>query len=670
MKRRDLILGNPIHGIAVNIAIDILNYVYDDDEIISATMIENVLDKRLGIDDMRIGDAKALLEEHRVFGKGVKRITENCVSFCDLFNIDEQFSYVLSFILAMNTHMGFRDFFFKAEFMDARWDIDATFADLAGLSVSDLQEAMQRLHRLHLLETYHLNGITGEELPPALQDALLHNTLTSKADLVERMVTLSEPAEFTLDQFSYVETDIVADYLSYASEQHCEGINILLHGPSGSGKTQLAKALAEYACLDAYDIRSRNQQSSGLVAELDSAHASKTRLQHLAMVSELLNPDDNVVLLIDECESLFHQSDDKYSKDTLHRLLEHNALPVIWTTNHVHCLEPSFIRRFKVVLDVQPPEGDSLLTIAKPHLKGLRLSKPFKQSLVQLDNITPAHIANAGHVAKVISHTGKQAENTVTQVIESSLDAAGLLERPMHYRGDMDFDMRLLNIKQSAAELATITDAVKSNASVRVLLTGPAGTGKTAFAHHLANIHQRKLKRITGSDVLSKYVGESEQHVAALFREAHRVGDMLLLDEVDSLLSSRDFAQATHEVQLVNELLAQMECFTQPLFAATNYEKRLDKAVLRRFDFKLECDYLSAHQVITLYQNVLALNHVPVVDKARLTALSRLTPGDFALLQRRKRFTPLSALRKQAIALLEVENNRKHSSNPIGFIAK
>ena len=450
MKRRDLILGNPIHGIAVNIAIDILNYVYDDDEVIAATMIENVLDKRLGIDDMRVGDAKTLLEEHRVFGKGVKRITENCVSFCDLFNIDEQFSYVVGFILAMNTHMGFRDFFFKAEFMDARWDIDATFADLAALSVSDLQEAIQRLHRLHLLDTYHLNGITGEELPPALQDALLHNTLTSKADLVERMVTLSEPAEFTLEQFSYMETDIVADYLSYASEQHCEGINILLHGPSGSGKTQLAKALAEYACLDTYDIRSRNQQGSGLVAELDSTHASKTRLQHLAMVSELLNPDDNVLLLIDECESVFQQSDDKYSKDTLHGLLENNSLPVIWTTNHVHCLEQSFIRRFKVVLDVQPPEGDTLLTIAKPHLKGLRLSKPFKQSLVQLDNITPAHIANAGHVAKVIHHKGKQAENTVTQVIESSLDAAGLLERPMRYRGDMDFDMRLLNIKQSA----------------------------------------------------------------------------------------------------------------------------------------------------------------------------------------------------------------------------
>lgn len=669
MKRRDLILGNPIHGIAVNIAIDILNYMYDDDEIISATMIENVLDKRLGIDDVRIDDAKTQLEEHRLFGKGVKRINENCMSFCDLFNIDEQFSYVLGFILAMSTHMGFRDFFFKAEFMDARWDIDATFADIAGLSVSALQDAMQRLHRLHLLETYHLNGITGEELPSVLQDALLNTTLTSKAELVERMVTLSEPAEFMLDQFSYVETDIVADYLNHASEQHCTGINILLHGPSGSGKTQLAKALAEYACLEAYDIRSRNQKNSGLAAELDSAHASKTRLQYLAMVCELLNPNDNVLLLVDECESLFNQSDDKYSKDTLQRMLEHNALPVIWTTNHVHCLEPSFIRRFKLVLEVEPPNGETLLSISKSHLHGLRLSKPFKKELVKTDNITPAHIANASHVAKVVQHRGKQAETTVTQIVESSLDAAGLLERPMRYRGEMDFDIDLLNIKQSATELNAIAHAVKNNASVRVLLTGPAGTGKTAFAHQLANANQRTLKRITGSDVLSKYVGESEQHVAALFREAHRVGDMLLLDEVDSLLSSRDLAQATHEVQLVNELLAQMECFTQPLFAATNYEKRLDKAVLRRFDFKLECDYLNAHQVITLYQNVLALNYVPVADKVRLTALSRLTPGDFAVLQRRKRFTSLSALRKQAIALLEAENKRKQTSQPIGFIA-
>ena len=73
--------------------------------------------------------------------------------------------------------------------------------------------------------------------------------------------------------------------------------------------------------------------------------------------------------------------------------------------------------------------------------------------------------------------------------------------------------------------------------------------------------------------------------------------------------------------------------------------------------------------MILLYKTVLVLSHVSKSDKSKLSALTRLTPGDFALLQRRKRFTPMNTLREQAIAFLHAENARKQTSTPIGFIA-
>ena len=660
----------PIHRLATGVARDLLNRAYGECDIVPKAMIETLLNKRFGINRLTREEAISLIDTDGSKKGNPSLIKSNCRTFCRLFELDESFDYVLQFILVMNAHDGFCGFFIQADFMDNRWDIDKTISDLAAISISELRNALAKLHRLHLLEVDSLNLITGEELPPMIQEVLLHQKLTSKKDdLLDHLLDKSTDAEFDLSAFHYVETDVVADYLTNVRELHLSGVNILLHGPSGSGKTQLAKTLAEHSELNLFDVRSRTIDGAGFHAELDSHHASKTRLQHLAMVCELLNPDDRAVLLVDECESLFSQTDNRYSKETLQRLLESNRIPIIWITNHVVELEPSFIRRFKLVIDVQPPDGDALMEVSKQHLKGLRLSQSYKQELIHTENITPAHIANAGHVAKVIHHTGKQAENTITHIVENSLEAADLLERPMGYNGELNFDIGLLNIKQSDVELKSITKAIEDNASVRILLTGPAGTGKTAFAHHLAKQHQRTMKRITGSDVLSKYVGESEQQVAALFREAHRVGDILLIDEVDSLLSSRDTAQANHEVQFVNELLAQMECFTQPLFAATNYEQRLDKAVLRRFDFKLECDYLSPEQTVTLYRQVLELKVLSGLEKDVLVTLKKLTPGDFAILQRRKRFTPLSTLRKKALSILKAENARKHTSQPIGFIA-
>ncbi len=224
------------------------------------------------------------------------------------------------------------------------------------------------------------------------------------------------------------------------------------------------------------------------------------------------------------------------------------------------------------------------------------------------------------------------------------------------------------HIKQSKEYLNEIAFALKHNQPARTLISGPPGTGKTAFAHYLTEQHGRKLLRVKCSDILSKWVGESEQKVAELFQRAHDEEQVILLDEVDSLLSSREALTAHHEHQLVNEFLTQIECFTQPLFAATNFSDKLDKAVLRRFDFKLDCQYLTSTQVVELYKKLTKVRTLKEAETQKLSSLRNLTPGDFALLARRKKFQPKIQIRDFAINLLADENLRKQKHTPMGFI--
>ncbi|WP_226770065.1 ATP-binding protein [Shewanella xiamenensis] len=121
-------------------------------------------------------------------------------------------------------------------------------------------------------------------------------------------------------------------------------------------------------------------------------------------------------------------------------------------------------------------------------------------------------------------------------------------------------------------------------------------------------------------------------------------------------------------MQLVNELLSQLECNTLPVFAATNALASIDSAVMRRFDFKLACDYLTSDQRQALYRQVLGIKRLTHEEVSTLNSLNQLTPGDFAILARRQRFELKRDHRATALALLTTENSRKQGQPRIGFI--
>jgi SpoVK/Ycf46/Vps4 family AAA+-type ATPase len=120
---------------------------------------------------------------------------------------------------------------------------------------------------------------------------------------------------------------------------------------------------------------------------------------------------------------------------------------------------------------------------------------------------------------------------------------------------------------------------------LNVLFAGQSGVGKTMAAEVLANEMSLELFQIDLSSVVSKYIGETEKHLAAIFREAEMSQSLLFFDEADSLFGKRTEVKDAHDRYSnleVNYLLQRIEQFEGLVILATNMQRNLDEAFLRR----------------------------------------------------------------------------------------
>lgn len=129
-----------------------------------------------------------------------------------------------------------------------------------------------------------------------------------------------------------------------------------------------------------------------------------------------------------------------------------------------------------------------------------------------------------------------------------------------------------------------------------VLLYGPPGTGKTMIAKAIANEVGAKFYAVKGSDIVSKWVGDSEKNINSLFEEANKQDRAIIfIDEMDNLLAKR--GNDTHNDKRVNEFLQQIDGFAGRnqnllLLGATNRPWDIDSAAMRsgRFSQKIYLD--------------------------------------------------------------------------------
>ncbi|MNP21811.1 ATP-dependent zinc metalloprotease FtsH [compost metagenome] len=216
-----------------------------------------------------------------------------------------------------------------------------------------------------------------------------------------------------------------------------------------------------------------------------------------------------------------------------------------------------------------------------------------------------------------------------------------------------------------------LVEGLRAHPQARLCFYGPPGTGKTAFGQWLAQALDKPLMVKRVSDLVSPYVGMTEQNLAGAFERARQEDAVLLLDEVDSFLQDRRKARQSWEVTAVNEMLTQMESYQGLFIASTNLIRDLDEASLRRFDLKVHFGYLTTAQAQALFAahlKALSLKDPQNSAAARLRGEAFLAPGDFAAVARRGRFKPFAGADELAVALLaECRLKTTGQQRSIGF---
>lgn len=160
---------------------------------------------------------------------------------------------------------------------------------------------------------------------------------------------------------------------------------------------------------------------------------------------------------------------------------------------------------------------------------------------------------------------------------------------------------------------------------ISALFAGPSGTGKTLAAEVLAGELRLDLYRIDLSQVVSKYIGETEKNLRRVFDAAEDSGTVLLFDEADALFGKRSEVKDSHDRYAnieISYLLQRMESYRGLAILTTNLKEALDKAFLRRIRFMVSFPFPNIEQRAEIWRRIFP--KAAPVDGIRIEKLAQL----------------------------------------------
>ena len=645
-----------------------------DDSLAQAIGLEDSVDKGAREDILR-----KLRVLHRKAEKEVQdlhppeALLQSIERLSNLIGLTEADRKVLAFIASMRNDSALKA---AAECLHNLAIPDAcnALALLLGLPIEDVRAT---LHHDGLLLNSGIVSVTASRCDLYDKLQLISDEFTEKimlpdmqpCDLLRSVVKPAAIAELSIEDYPHLKTsvDIMVPYLRSAIDSCRTGVNVFLHGPPGTGKTQLARALAARLACELYEVSAEDDDGDPTSGE--------RRLRALRAAQCVFGKGESLVVF-DEVEdvfaaSFFERSVAQKHKGWMNRMLEGNGAPTLWLSNSIDGIDPAFLRRFDMVLEVSvPPRTQRERTVRA--ICGDLVDETTVAQLAECDALAPAVVARAMRVVRTIcgGMDCKQTSAMAQQLVDNTLEAQGHspLRTSDAIRLPTLYDPGFVH---ADTDLHTLAEGLAQSRSGRLCLYGPPGTGKTAFGRWLARHLDMPLSVKRVSDLVSPWLGMTEQNLAKAFRDAEREGAILLIDEVDSFLQDRRNAQRSWEVTEVNEMLTQMEAFPGIFIASTNLMTGLDQAALRRFDLKIRFDFLKPTQAAELLRRHCAELGLPEPEHAEEIArqqLRNLTPGDFAAVRRQQRFRPIASTAALVAALRAECSVKEAKSTAIGFL--
>ena len=385
---------------------------------------------------------------------------------------------------------------------------------------------------------------------------------------------------------------------------------MMVYGVPGTGKSYYLRYLAEKIGINTIEVTP---------AELFSTYQGQPAKNLVALFRRA--EEEHAMIIMDEIEEIAGdrtQGMQDWKKDVVNAFLtclENCKVPFTCTTNHIDKIDKAMLRRFvfKLKFDYL---NKAQCRYAFEH--AYKMEAPAE--LDKIGGLTNGDFSTVKKKAIVLDVLDNKEE--LLKMLQEESEKKALVRANQNI-DDTKFDKAFIN----AEGLDTFEQNIKrtKKQDFTILLYGPSGTGKSLYLRHLAKELGYEVIERRGSDIRSKWIGETEKNIAQAFEEAKARQAFLVFDEIDSFLPNKENIANPAYDGFVNEFMVQLENHPYPVGGSTNYLERMENASLRRFKYKIKFDYLKPEQYEYMYKKTFGVS--PIKD---ITKLKYLTPAFFA----------------------------------------
>jgi hypothetical protein len=492
--------------------------------------------------------------------------------------------------------------------------------------------------------------------PSSHLSATLAETATDDAALIERFVKPLSPSPSTgsLGRLHEDDRRILLGVLRKPLPAD-RGVHALVYGPKSVDKRDMMARLLRDEDIEAHAVVTRH------VAAGDLPTWTYIAQRHV----ERSSPD--AVLVVDRAhEALasrgrtrFHLFDFEFDDAELVRDddperasdegLTGSHVRCVWITDRARQLSERNLGAFLFHCEAFPGSRAERRARVAQVISDFGLSSRLERDLAKYSLLGEQQVRQAAELARLVvladdegddepESRRMEREQVIKRAVGHSQKVLGR-DRTEGIRDSVtSYNLELLNIAGRFAPQQIIA-SLRKRPMGSLCFWGMPGAGKTQLAEHIAVELDLPILMRSASELLSMWLGETEQQISKMFAEAQTEGALLFLDEADSFLRDRTLARAHWEVTQVNELLQRMERFEGIFIAATNLMDSIDAAAMRRFTWKLEFKALRREQAWSMFCTESGFDPDASPEQAAelrqaLGAIDDLAPGDFATVKR------------------------------------
>jgi len=399
---------------------------------------------------------------------------------------------------------------------------------------------------------------------------------------------------------------------------------VLLYGPPGCGKTLLAKVLASESDANMFSING---------PEIMNKYYGETEAKLRDIFKEAKENSPSIIF-IDEIDAIAPKREEAYGdveKRVVAQLLalmdgltDRGNVIVLGATNRPDSVDPALRRpgRFDREMEISVPNADGRLEVMEIHTRGMPIAKDvnLKELSSDLNGYTGADMkslcreAAMRSIRRYLPEIDLETEKIPTKILQSMevklidfYDAMRevvptamrefYVERSKVYWDDVGGLDEAKKILEENLITAMINPEKFTKMGIKppkgALLYGPPGCGKTLLARALATESSGNMILVRGSEILSKWVGESEKAIREIFRKAKSSSPcVIIFDELDSLAKFKSNDDSGVGETILSQLLTEMEDGSASRVVVIGISNRpdiIDGAVLRtgRLDLRI-----------------------------------------------------------------------------------